>query len=89
LGRRAGGGGAAGRLDGRRVWGGRLSRFVLREGDSISTGRGYSDVERSEPGPEVLPAVVCDRLRDEVHRSMTKEGAHGRALVELLRHAVA
>ena len=65
-----------------------VSRFVLREGDSISTGLVWYDVERSETGPEALPAVVRNRMRYEVHRALTDEGSHARALVELLRPAV-
>jgi hypothetical protein len=62
-----------------------VSRFTLREGDSISTGVVWYDVESSETGPDAVPALVRNRMRYEVHRALTDEGSHARALVELMQ----
>ncbi len=65
-----------------------ISRYLLRDGDTISTGVVWYDVETSETGPEALPAAVRNKLRHEVHRSLTKEGTHARAIIDLLQPVV-
>ena len=59
------------------------SQYVWRSGDQIQTGVVWYDVTDSTTGPETLPAVVRNKMRQEVHRKLTDPGSAARALVDL------
>jgi len=62
-----------------------LSTYTYLDHDMISMGVVWYDVQASETGPDELPAVVRNKLRHEVHRQLTREGTHARAIVDLYR----
>lgn len=57
--------------------------FVYRLGPEVSTGLVWYDVNTSTTGPDDVPAVVRNKMRNEVHRALTAEGSVARALVDL------
>jgi len=60
-----------------------VSRYVYRLLDDVSTGVVWYDVTESATGPESVPAVVRNRMRQDVHRKLTDPGSAARALVDL------
>jgi hypothetical protein len=62
-----------------------IATYTYLDHDSVSMGIVWYDVQASETGPCELPAVVRNQLRHEVHRKLTREGTHARAIVDLYR----
>lgn len=60
-----------------------VARYTYRDFETVATGLVWYDVQTSETGPSEIPAVVRNKLRHEVHRRLTGEGTHARAIVDL------
>lgn len=60
-----------------------VSRYVSRLHDELSTGIVWYEVKESATGPESLPDVVLNKMRQAVHRQLTEPHGAARALVDL------
>jgi hypothetical protein len=60
-----------------------VSRYVYRDLDTIHTGVVWYDVPLSTTRPEVLAAVVRNKMRSEVHRLLTEASPNARSIVDL------
>lgn len=56
--------------------------LYLRSNDEIQSGIVWYDLPKSMTGPEDLPAIVKNKIRSEVHKSLTAPDSPARKLVE-------
>ncbi len=57
--------------------------YTYRDGDHVSRGLVWYNVETSQTGPEDLSAVIRNRMRHNVHKHLTSPNSDARALVDL------
>ncbi len=61
------------------------SMYTYRDFDNLYAGLVWYDVQTSETGPEGVPAIARNKLRQEVHRLLTGDGSRAREIVDLSR----
>lgn len=57
------------------------ARYTYRARDQVSTGLVWYDVRSSLTGPETVSALVRNKMRTEVHQTLTSAGSTARELV--------
>lgn len=59
---------AGGEGDGDRL----VSRYVTDAGAGVEAGIAWYDISSRFVGPDLIPALVRSRMRDDVHRKLTE-----------------